>query len=278
MKRRKERLVPLEKSKRVIYLYNSKPGGRNRFGVIFTGGLAVLCFLYCLAIALFMGHGTNFFLIWGLLAAVLGFISFLLSRPGLWEGLPKWLRRFVCVVVVTGLILFIGTEAAILKDFGKQGQPDAAYVIVLGAQWKENGPSYVLKKRLDTAVEYLRKNPDTKVIVSGGKGKNEPVSEAEGMYGYLVEAGIDRERILQENTSVNTYENLKNSAGMLDRTRDKVVVVTNNFHVFRALGIARKMGYKNVEGLAAEAYPAMLPNNLLREFLGVWKDILTGNM
>lgn len=117
MKRRKERLVPLEKSKRVIYLYNCKPERRNLFGVVFTAVLAVLCFLYCLAIALFMGYGTNFFLIWGLMAAVLGFISFLLGRPGLWERLPKWFRRSVCVAGIAGLILFIGTEAAIVKDF-----------------------------------------------------------------------------------------------------------------------------------------------------------------
>ncbi|MCM1569915.1 MAG: YdcF family protein [Roseburia sp.] len=278
MARKKEYLVPLEKTKRAIYLYNCKPEKKCYFGIITTGVLGALCLLYCLAIGLFMGYGTSFFLIWGVMAAGFGIISFLLSRPGLLRRLPRWLRWSFRIFGIIGLVLFVGTEGVILKDFGKQGQPSADYVIVLGAQWKESGPSYVLKKRLDAAVDYLKKNPDAKVIVSGGKGGNEPIPEAEGMYGYLVGAGINQERILQENTSHNTYENLRNSGMLLDRRSDKVLVVTNNFHIFRSLGIAKKMGYEHVDGLAAGSYPAMLPNNLLREFFGVWKDILAGNM
>ena len=115
------------------------------------------------------------------------------------------------------------------------------------------------------------------VIVTGGQGSNEHITEAEGMYGYLVEAGIGAERILQEDQATNTVENLVFSSAFLDKETDKVVLVTNNFHMFRALSLARGQGYENVEGLAAGSYPGMLPNNLLREFFGVGKDFLVGN-
>ncbi len=98
------------------------------------------------------------------------------------------------------------------------------------------------------------------------------------MAGYLENAGIAPERIVQEEASTNTSENLEFSAEFLDKSSDRVVIVTNNFHVYRAVGIAGKKGYAKVEGLAAGSYPAMVPNNLLREFFGVVKDVCVGNM
>ena len=159
-----------------------------------------------------------------------------------------------------------------------EGVPDADYLIVLGAQWKPEGPSRILMYRLDAAVVYLYQNPNTKVIVSGGKGPGEPISEAEGMAGYLIDAGIAKERIFQENTSVNTYENLRNSAAFLDKTKDSVVIVTNNFHVFRSEKLAKGQGYQNATGLAAYSFKPMQVHNLFREFFGVMKDFLMGNM
>ena len=98
------------------------------------------------------------------------------------------------------------------------------------------------------------------------------------MRGYLLQAGIEESRILVEDASSNTYENLVFSGELLDRENDKVVIVTNNFHVFRALSIAKKQGYHKAEGLAASSVLGMGPNNLLREFLGVLKDFWVGNL
>ena len=157
--------------------------------------------------------------------------------------------------------------------------PDGAdYCLILGAQIRQNGPSIVLKRRLDIAIDYLKKNPDTKVIVSGGQGANEPMTEAQGMAEYLVEHGIKESRILKEDKSRNTSENLSFSSAYLDKEQDEGVIVTNSFHVFRALHIAKKKGYQKVYGLAATSYLPTLPNNLLRECLGVWKDALVGNL
>lgn len=91
---------------------------------------------------------------------------------------------------------------------------------------------------------------------------------------YLIAQGIDESRILREAQSSNTRGNLVNSAALMDVETDSVVIVTNNFHMYRALLLAEKLGYGNAQGLAAGSNPAMLPNNLLREFMGVVKDFI----
>ena len=131
----------------------------------------------------------------------------------------------------------------------------------------------VLKYRLDKAVEYLNENPDTVCIVSGGQGSNEPWSEAEGMARYLQEKGIDTARILPEDKSQTTEQNITNSK-MLMKEGASVGIVTNNFHVFRALQIAKKYGLSDVCGIAADSTPKYLPNNMLREFFAEMKWLL----
>lgn len=278
MKRRKEHLIPIEKRRKVIYLEKRGVESKKLFWPILCGILGILCFLYCLCIAFFMGYGTKFFPIWGIMAVFFGMLSLLLSRQSIVKKIPKWIKIIFITFLMVGIVFFTSIEGLIFSEFSAKAKPGAEYVIVLGAQWKPSGPSYVLQKRLDKALEYLNQNPETKVIVSGGRGANEPLSEAEGMATYLAQAGIAEERIIQENRSTNTNENLKYSGEVLDKENDKVVLVTNNFHMFRALHIAQKQGYAHIEGLSAKSYPAMVPNNLLREFFGVVKDFLVGNL
>jgi len=279
MKRKKEHLVPFEKSRRIIQLdRRGEQKKKMSVGVVVFASLGVLCLLYCLSILLFMGYGTRFFLIWGVLAMLCGGVAWLLWHRAWMKCLPKWLKGCTVGGFALALALFLIIEGMICSEFAATPRPGADYVVVLGAQWKSNGPSYVLKKRLDKAVEYLKANPETLVIVSGGQGANEPISEARGMQGYLIGAGIAPERIQMEDTSTNTVENLVFSSEYLDKAEDRVVIVTNNFHVFRAVKIAEKQGYGNVEGLAAGSYPGMLPNNMLREFFGVIKDFMEENL
>lgn len=275
----KENLIPFEKSKRVILLDRRGPEGKGRIiGAFVLAGLAVLCALYFLAIFLFMGYGSKFFLIWAVMAAGFGAWSFVLFCPLLLQKLPRWFKRTFMICVIVGLVLFAFVEGLVFSQVNAKAENGADYVIVLGAQWKSSGPSYMLQKRLDKAVEYLNANPDTIVIVSGGQGANEPISEAEGMAGYLEDAGIAPERIIQEAASTSTDENLEFSSAFLDKENATVVLVTNNYHVFRAKKLAEKQGYTHVEGLAADSHLGMLPNNVLREFLAVIKDFLAGNI
>ncbi len=239
-------------------------------GIIFIG--------YFICIAFFVGHGTNFFFIWFFLG--IGAITMsVLVKKGIWSGyVPLWLRRIFTILVCAGGILFLVVEGFIISGFSQKGPNGLDYLVVLGAQMKTSGPSKALQYRLDEAIRYLEENPDTQVIVSGGQGPDEPMPEAQGMYDYLVEKGISPERILLEDQSKNTFQNLTFSAEYLNREKDAVGIVSNNFHVFRATKIARKAGYQRVYGIAAKGEPFLQFNNMMREFFGVAKDFLVGNM
>jgi len=278
-KNTKENLIPFEKSKKIIRLERRGPEGKGRIiGAFITAVLAVLCALYFFAIYFVMGYGSKFFLIWAMMAAGFGVWSFVLFCPKILEKLPKWFKKIFMGCVIAAFLLFVGVEGFVFSQVGAKAPAGADYMIVLGAQWKSTGPSYMLRQRLDKAVEYLKDNPDTVVIVSGGQGANEPISEAEGMAGYLEAAGIEPERILKEDASTSTDENLDFSAKFLDKEKDSVVLVTSNYHVFRSMKLAEKKGYADVEGLAADSHLGMLPNNLLREFFAVIKDFIVGNI
>lgn len=276
-RRKREELIPVHKTKRVIYVYRrgkKSPAGVKAGRLLM--GLGLLCLLYCLFILFFVGFGTWFFLIWGLGGLVLMGWGYLLMKQRTRE-IPGWTKLCWGVLIGVGLTAFLVVEGLIFTGFGAKARPGADYCIVLGAQMKSGGPSDVLKRRLDVALVYLRENPGTLVIVSGCQGSNEPVSEARGMYDYLVRAGIAPERILLEEVSRNTCENLEFCGNLLERRENRVVLVTNNFHMYRALRLADGAGYEHVEGLAASSYPLMLPNNMLREFLGVVKDFFAGH-
>ncbi len=245
---------------------------------IFLLATGVLCLLYFFRISFLLGHLPGFYDIWLLLGSLAIVFSLLWKKGFFAAHVPLWLRRTFMIFVCLGLALFLFVEGCIVSGFFEKGSSGADYVVVLGAQMKAGGPSKALQYRLDAAVSYLDENPDAMVIVSGGKGRDEPVSEAQGMYAYLVEQGIEKERILLEDRSRNTWQNLTFSAQLLDREKDRVAVVSNNFHVFRALRIARKAGYRNVCGIAAKGEPFLQCNNMLREFFGVMKDLLCGNL
>lgn len=240
--------------------------------------LGIVFLIYFLCIAFFVGHGTNFYFIWLILAVTAMVFAVLIKRGFFVTHFPLWIRRAFVILVCIGVVIFGIVEGFILSGFSMEGRPGADYVIVLGAQMKENGPSKALQYRLDEAIRYLNENPASKVIVSGGQGPDEHISEAQGMYDYLISRGIAGERIVREDSSVNTAQNLIFSAEYLDKEKDSVAVVTNNFHVFRAVKIAEKTGYRNVCGIAAKGEPFLQLNNMMREFFGVTKDFLSGNM
>lgn len=237
----------------------------------------IICIAYFVGIVLFTGPGSNFYFIWLLMGIVL-VIYFIMDRTGFIAITPLWIKRIVSCFLMVGIVIFLLVEGLIISGFNEKGKEGLDYIIVLGAQLKPSGPSRVLKMRLDEAYDYLIENPETRVIVSGGQGSNEPDSEAQGMYDYLVRLGIEGERIIKEDLSTSTVENLTYSSGYIDIENCEVGIVTNNFHVFRAVKLAKKIGYKEVYGISAPSYLFLQPNNMLREFCGIVKDFVFGNM
>ena len=238
--------------------------------------LAILCILYGIMVLL-TNSGTMFFAVWFVLAA--GFFALMLcARNGVWQLLPAAGRGLFLALVGAGLLAVGITGACIASEYKARGKPGLDYVIVLGAQVKESGPSIVLRYRLDTAADYLAENPDTVCIVTGAQGYNEPVTEARGMADYLIRKGVSEDRIILEEEATSTVENINYSREFLDPDKDQVGIITNNFHMFRAIHIAKRQEIWNVCGIAAPSGPIYVPNNVLREMMGIVKDFLKGNL
>ena len=149
---------------------------------------------------------------------------------------------------------------------------DFDYVIIHGAGLLEGGRmSKLLSQRLDKAIEVYRKDPTPPILIpSGGKGSDEIISEAEAMERYLLEKGIPAEMIIKEDQSETTFENLANSKAIIDAREGSkyTVLVTSNYHVYRALRYCRKIGLK-ATGVGSHVAFYYWPSALIREYIAV---------
>ena len=238
--------------------------------------LGVICFLYGIAV-LRVSSGTGFFMVWFVLAIALGFGAWAVLS-GTWASLPPLLRDGSAALPVLALAAIVVACLHIGQHSHDAGKPNLDYIIVLGARVRADGPSIVLRHRLHTAADYLAANPQTRCITTGGQGPDEPESEAAAMKRYLVELGVPASRIVLENRSTTTRENLAFSRELIDPANATVGIVTNDFHMFRALAMARKQGLGDAVGIAAPSSRFFLPNNLLRESLAIAKALLKGEM
>lgn len=188
------------------------------------------------------------------------------------------MRRFkkVCKVIsflITLLLfIFITIQAYLFLQLNKYSNIDSNekydYVLVLGSALKNNQIGHVLKSRLDKSLEYINAHENSKVIVSGGIIGSNVITEADAMYKYLKDKKVDARRIIKEDKSTSTFENIKFSKKILKNNNDldkKILIVTSDFHLPRALSISRNFKL-NTEGLSSKTNKEDLSRYLLREF------------
>lgn len=147
------------------------------------------------------------------------------------------------------------------------------YLIVLGAGIRTEEVTPLLKSRLDKALEYFKENKEAYLVVSGGQGPDEPISEAVAMKNYLLSQGVDEHHILLEDQSTTTLENMVFSKKVIAKHWQKtgtpdVLFFTNNYHVLRGAVYARKAGLK-AEGIGAPTAFYFLPSALIREYIAM---------
>jgi uncharacterized SAM-binding protein YcdF (DUF218 family) len=218
----------------------------------------------------------RFHYFWFTLAIVL-VAPIVLMTTGLWEAIPFAVRAVVGVLLVLFLVYEVVFAVLVMRHFRDKAPAGLDYVAVLGAQVLEWGPGRTLANRLDVARVYLNGNPQCRCIACGAQGSNEPMTEAQAEADYLEARGIARDRILLEDRSYSTVENLRNAAAMIDAKHDVVGIVTSDFHVARSLAIARKAGFAHAFGMPASSNATALLSNIVRESFAWTKDILSGN-
>ncbi|APX73288.1 hypothetical protein BTM29_12350 [Companilactobacillus allii] len=153
---------------------------------------------------------------------------------------------------------------------------NANYIVILGAWIKDGAVTPLLKSRIDKGIQYYHGYSDTaKFVVSGGQGFDESISEAKAMRNYLISVGIPKDKIIIEDKSTSTLENMKNSRTLIladwkTENEPRVVFSTSNYHVLRASILANKVGME-ADGIGAPTSLFFLPSAMIREFLAILK-------
>lgn len=210
--------------------------------------LAALFVLVGILFIVFRSCGMRFsgFLCLGI--AVLLVLSVLLGRMSRRSNFWRGVKGVFYACIVIGVACFGVLEFQVLRAGHSETKPaDAA--IVLGAGVNGTRPSLTLKSRLDAAVDYAAENPGIPIVLSGGKGYGENITEAECMRRYLTEHGVDENRLLLEEAATNTAENFSFSKNILEQhgyetAEITVAVISNDFHLCRAELLAKREGLR----------------------------------
>ena len=234
---------------------------------------------YYLALGIAVRFGQSLQFLW-LLGGILCIARYLywrrVEKSGRYPRHRKLLRA-LRILLCAALIFFLAVEGVILCGGMMEAEQGLNYIVVLGARVNGTVPSGSLRNRIRVGAEYLRDNPQTIAVLSGAQGSGEEISEARCMYDNMVAAGIDPARLILEEQSTDTAENLRNSRALIPEGAS-AGLVTNNFHIFRALALARNQGWTDVRGIPVATTMLSLPHYLMREFVGVVYETLRGNL
>ncbi len=198
--------------------------------------------------------GVSFLMICLALAGF--FVAYVGALYAPWEtpwviSAVKILKIVTLVGVCLVLISFIVIELQIWRGSKSKPKEDTECLVVLGAGVYGTRPSASLRSRMDAALEYLKSHPNVSAILSGGQGPGEDISEAEAMRRYLTQHGVEESRLILEDKSTSTVENLTFSFDIAkEKGFSKLTVVTNEFHMYRSSRLASNMGY-DVGGIPA---------------------------
>ena len=234
--------------------------------------ISVLMGLLSLHYAITSNFNLGNLLVWMLTAALILYTLF-------WRKLDPILTGTIPGKVFLGLVLagclVLGTTIAVIVSGQVKNTADGSEktLVVLGCAVHGDRPSLVLTYRLQAALNFYEKNLDVNIVVCGGQGPQENVSEALAMKRWLVEHGVPDEQILMEARSTSTEENFRFAAELLrERGEDPsqpVAYVTNGFHCYRAGKYAAREGFTDARAVPAGLPAPQILASYLREALAV---------
>ncbi len=188
----------------------------------------------------------------------------------------------LCTIIFISIFVFV--EGLIILYPKHNISSDCDYMIILGAAVKGSTPSLTLKGRLDTALDYMNKTKKIPyVVLSGGKGSSENISEASAMKNYLIQNGVSQSKIIVEDKSTNTFENFIYSKEKIENYSHSKVdslnikVITTDFHALRSSLIARRVGYNDISFYCSKSLPQFIPTYYTREFFAFIKTLIFDN-
>ncbi|MGL5716828.1 MAG: YdcF family protein, partial [Paraclostridium sp.] len=196
-------------------------------------------------------NGVNFSALFIVASVWIVYSSYILSKVSKIKNTKTLLNiakiyKVLVVIFISSIILIEGLLLININNFKEADEIEKLdYMIVLGAGLDGYNVGKTLKSRLDKAIEYYALNQDVKIIVTGGQGKDEVISEAEAMYKYLISKDIPKDSIIKEDKATTTLENMIFSKEILEQRGDedkKVLIVTNEFHLTRSMLIAKILG------------------------------------
>ena len=244
-----------------------------KFISIFIG---IICILYYILVNALSGKTTfsSFYLILGVVIILYTlFINKLLKL--------QWFKKVYKPIKILALIcisIFIIVEGAIIF-YPKKSLKPCDYIVVLGAGIRGENLTATLRDRLDKTIEYLEKTGfNGEIVVSGGQGPGESITEAYAMEKYLVENGVPKDKIVLENKATSTYENLNYSKKIIENLSGKpikdldILIVTTDFHAMRSNLLAKRNGYNNIDLYTSKTQWYLVPSMYAREFFAFCKS------
>ena len=249
---------------------NNLKGELNRLSPMRKSALAICVFMLGWFLLTFPLIGIDYGNIIGtvLFAALIGYI---IKMPEVNSGIKKFWHTKCGKIILSAAafaaacgFVFVGIVTSKMTMAAFEKPVSDGTVIVLGCKVNGTRPSLSLERRLDKATEYLIEHKDAMCIVTGNKGSDEEISEAQCMEDYLILAGIDKDRIIKEDNSTSTYENFEYSKLVMDE--GQAVFVTNEFHVLRSELMAKINGI-DATHIGASTPISLLPVSCVREFI-----------
>ncbi len=225
----------------------------------------IISFLYSLFVTYWNNFDVGLLICYGIsIAAILYGVYF--KRLAKLKVLNILLITGMICALSFGMILFIVGQTDTVKY-------DEDALIILGAGIRGETVSLTLAMRLSQAIAYHKKNPSALIIVSGGQGPQEDITEALAMQRYLVSRGVPEQQIIKEEKATSTEENFRYSKEILDKRlgpKYKIAFVTSDFHIFRANAYTKLQGYNSTH-LHSQTLWYIWPVVYLREFLAIGK-------
>jgi len=220
------------------------------------GAVAIGAFLSAIIVLYIIDvfdYGLGFLLLFLRFLCLVG-IVYALFCVLVYRGKAVRLAKTGKIVIIAGCVLFLSSFIAVVTLIvvkGRRGDVEGInYIVVAGAGLDGTEPSPALKSRLDEAFRLLEANPDAACVLTGGQNTNEIIPEALAMKNYLVDKGISPDRLIMEDKSSSTAQNMANAAALLDGLDGagphEIVVVTSDYHMFRSMLLAEKYGMKPV--------------------------------